>query len=305
MRHALIALALTAIATPAIANTATPLVSADWLSQNLGDADLVVLDIRNRIDGGSFETFTAGHIPGSIHSDYLGAGWRGADGNLPPIPAIEGLIGSLGIDNDDHVIVVPAGVSSTDFGSAARVYWTFKVLGHEEVSILDGGLGAWADAGLSLATGVPTIEPSAFTADFQPALLATRDEVQSAIATDVQLVDARPAPLYSGQIELAATGRAGTIPGAINLQQQTLLDGAGRHTVNADTVDMLMEAAGGSTDDGGERIAFCNTGHWASVAWFAMSEIAGYDNVSLYDGSMADWGADQSRPVVPGGSSAN
>lgn len=305
MRHALLALTLTATAAPAMASTATPLVSADWLGQRLGSADLVVLDIRNRIDGGSLDTFAAGHIPGSVHSDYLAAGWRGPDGNLPEIAALESLIGGLGIDNDDHVVVVPAGVSSTDFGSAARVYWTFKVLGHDAVSILDGGLGAWADAGLTLDTGVPVVEPDRFTADFRPALVATGAEVEAALANGTQLVDARPAEQFEGLAAHPAAGRAGTLPGAVNLQQQTLLDAAGRHTVTADTVSLLLESAGGSAAGAGEQIAFCNTGHWASVAWFALSEIAGFDDVSLYDGSMVEWSGDRSRPVVPGQSAAN
>lgn len=304
MRRTLIALALTAAASPALADT-TPLVSTDWLNQRLDADDLVVLDIRNRIDGGSLDTFAAGHIPGSVHSDYIAAGWRGPDGNLPEIVGLERLIGGLGIDNDDHVVVVPAGVSSSDFGSAARIYWTFRVLGHDRVSILDGGLGAWIDAGLALGTGLPTVEPSRFTADFRPELVATSAEVEAALGNGTQLVDARPSPQFEGLAAHPAAGRAGTLPGAVNLQQQTLLDAAGRHTVTADTVSLLLESAGGATARAEEQIAFCNTGHWASVAWFALSEIAGFDNVSLYDGSMVEWSGDQSRPVVQGQSVAN
>ena len=304
MRLPLATAALLALSGPALADGVTPLVAGDWLNDRLGADDLVVLDIRNAIDGGSAETFAQGHIPGSIHSDYLADGWRapadGIVGMLPPIADLEALIGGLGIDNDDHVVIVPAGTSSTDFGSAARVYWTFKVLGHDAVSILDGGLAGWTGAGFDLASGTAALEPATFTADFQPQLIATADEVEAAIDSGVQLVDARPADQYAGEAAHAQSLRAGTIPGAVNLQQQTLLDDAGQRTVSADAVNYLLQAAGGDTAVDGGQIAFCNTGHWAAVAWFALSEVAGQDDVALYDGSMVDWTADQSRPVVNG-----
>ena len=126
---------------------AEPLVSVGWLSDNLVNDKVVILDIRNKIDGGSKEIFGTGHIPSAIYSNYLSDGWRstvdGIVGKLPPVNDLEILIGNLGIGNGDHVVVVPGGINSSDFGSAARVYWTFKVLGHEEVSILDGGYTAW------------------------------------------------------------------------------------------------------------------------------------------------------------------
>src|SRR5450631_3614743 len=141
-----IALVLIAAA-PAAAADAQPLVSAAWLNSHLRDANLVVLDIRSAIDGSKPETFARGHIPGAVHSDYDKAGWRvtrnGVPFMLPTVAELEKLIGETAIDEDSHVVVVPAGVSYTDFGSAARVYWTLKVAGLAKVSILDGGFAAW------------------------------------------------------------------------------------------------------------------------------------------------------------------
>ena len=111
---------------------ASPLVSPAWLSDKLDDEKIVIIDLRNKIDKGSYESFLQGHIPGAIHSDYLKDGWRvgrdGVVGLLPQAEQFEGLARRLGVSDDTHVVVVPAGVSSTDFGSAARAYWTFKVL---------------------------------------------------------------------------------------------------------------------------------------------------------------------------------
>ncbi len=283
-----------------IAAAGEPLVTADWLADRLDTADLVVLDIRNRIDGGSAETYAAGHIQGAVYSNYAEAGWRqerdGVVGMLPPVEDLEALIGGLGIDNDDHVVIVPAGVGPTDFGSATRIYWTFKVLGHDAVSILDGGHAGWVAAGHPLDEGGVTPEAATFTADFQPHLIASAEDVAAA-GEGVALVDARPNGQYVGDDKAGPVARPGTLPGAVNLPNGTLVSEDGFARSAAD-VEALLASVDVATD--GPQIAFCNTGHWASVAWFAASEIAGIEDVSLYDGSMTEWTADESRPVVLG-----
>ena len=117
-----------------------------------------------------------GHIPGAIHSDYDKAGWRVTRGGvpfmLPTLAELEKLIGELGIDEDTHVVVVPAGVHFTDFGSAARTYWTLKVAGVAKVSILDGGYAAWVAEQNEIETGPSKPSPKIFTATLNKALLA-------------------------------------------------------------------------------------------------------------------------------------
>src|SRR5215510_8139509 len=147
-----------------------PLVSAAWLKDRLGDPDLVIVDIRSTLDGGGQEGYIKAHVPGAMHSDYDKAGWRVTRNNvplmLPTVPELEKLIGETGIDEDSHVVVVPAGVHVLDFGSAARVYWTLKALGHKQVSILDGGYAAWtADPTNPVETGVHAPSPRIFTAE--------------------------------------------------------------------------------------------------------------------------------------------
>src|SRR5215470_8673091 len=161
---------LSALAAPAArADSAPPLVSTGWLKQHLKDADLLVLDVRSAIDGGGAEAFARSHIPGAVHSDYDKAGWRvtrnGVPFMLPTLPELEKLIGELGIDEDSHVIVVPAGVHSLDFAAAARVYWTLKATGVAKVSILDGGIAAWtADSTNPIEAGQSSPSPKIFTA---------------------------------------------------------------------------------------------------------------------------------------------
>ena len=169
------------LAVPGHAETVTPLVSTGWLKQHLKDPDVFVLDVRSAIDGGGAEAFVKGHIPGAAHSDYDKAGWRVTRGGvpfmLPTLPELEKLIGELGIDEDTHVIVVPAGVHYTDFGSAARTYWTLKVAGVSKVSILDGGYAAWTAENNATETGAVKPSPKIFTATLNKALLAEAGEV--------------------------------------------------------------------------------------------------------------------------------
>ena len=135
-----------------------------------------MLDIRSAIDGGGAEAYAKAHIPGAVHSDYDKAGWRvtrnGVPFMLPTTAELEKLIGETGIDEDNHVVIVPAGVSATDFGSAARVYWTLKVAGHPAVSILDGGFAAWQAAGYPVESGKVTPSPKIFTLELDERLLA-------------------------------------------------------------------------------------------------------------------------------------
>lgn len=293
-----LALALPSMAVSA-GPDARPLVDVAWLQAHQGSDNLVVLDIRNAIDGGDRATFESGHIPGAVYSSYTGDGWRITEndvpGKMPPVADLEALIGGLGIDNDDTVVVVPAGVGSTDFGSAARVYWTFKVLGHDRVAILDGGHRAWVEAGGATESGSTEVSATEFRADFQPRLLATTDEVQAAIEADGSLVDARPAAQYEGEDKHPQARVAGTIPGANSLEESLLVREGTAHFVDRARVRELVEAADIRTDE--RVLTFCNTGHWAATAWFALSEVGGYEDVAMYDGSMVEWTSDEARPV--------
>lgn len=128
--------------------TDQPLVDAAWLAQHLGNESLVVLDIRDATDAG--DLYAAGHVPGAVAAPYAASGWRAKVGNVPGLlpteEAIETLVSGLGVSNDSHVVILTGGANASDFGGATRVYWTFKVYGHDNVSILDGGYAAWAKA---------------------------------------------------------------------------------------------------------------------------------------------------------------
>ncbi|ALM52460.1 sulfurtransferase [Halomonas huangheensis] len=302
MRRTFPAVALLMATGTVYAANVEPLVSPQWLSEHLEDENLVVLDIRSSVDnGGDRSSFEKAHIPGSIYSSYTEDGWRetrdGVQGVMPPVSSLERLIGGLGIDNDDTVVIVPAGTGATDFGSAARVFWTFQVLSHDDVTILDGGFAGWQEAGLDVASGeVQYPDPVRFEGSLDDSLLATTEEVEAARDAQVQLVDARPEGFFSGGEQSSATSSPGTIPGALNLPYENFLrDDKGAWHLDTAEVTARLQASELSGD--APMVSFCNTGHWAATDWFVLSQIAGYDDVALYDGSMAEWTQDGTRPV--------
>lgn len=285
---------------------ASPLVSPAWLSENLDDNKLVIIDLRNKIDEGSYQTFLEGHIPGAIHSDYLKDGWRvgrdGVVGLLPEAEQFQSLARRLGVSDNTHVVVVPAGVSSTDFGSAARAYWTFKVFGHDNVSILDGGFAAWRDfAPAKIETGAFVApEPGNFVARFNPEFYIGTSDVAAFAANPGQalLVDGRTDEQFYAGGKHPKAAKAGRIPSAVLMDQDKAYSPEGNRLKSRDELAEIYRNLGDKT-----IVSYCNTGHWAATNWFVMSEILGQKNVKLYDGSMVEWTANTDLPLDTSGKS--
>jgi thiosulfate/3-mercaptopyruvate sulfurtransferase len=284
--------------TRASAQQAQPLVSVEWLKQHRSDPSVYVLDIRSAIDGGGAAAYAQGHIPGAVHSDYDKAGWRVTRDNvpfmLPTLAQLEKLIGEVGIDEDKHVVIVPAGVHYTDFGSAARVYWTLKIAGLKRISILDGGYAAWkANPANPVETGPNPPSPTIVTVTLDKALLADAADVERVLQSrSATLLDARPASFFAGKEKAPAAAAYGHIPGAINIDSAGFYDAARNRLKPKAELEELASAI-----PAGPVVSYCNTGHWAATDWFVLHELVGRRNVSLYDGSMVEWTADSSRKV--------
>src|SRR6476619_3285518 len=277
---------------------ADPLVTPHWINGHLTATDLVVLDLRSAIDGGGAQAYAAGHIPKRVHSDYDKAGWRVTRNNVPfmvpTVPELEKLIGDLGIDEDTHVVVVPAGVNVLDFGSAARTYWTLKYAGVGKVSILDGGVAAWRQAGLPVANGLKRPSPKIFSATLDQSLLAEAGEAETTEKNGgATLIDARPASFFTGKEKAPASQAYGHIPGARNIESADFYDAK---TNKLKPKDDLARIANGLTAD--PVVAYCNTGHWAATDWFVLHELLGNKAARLYAGSMVEWTSNASRPLA-------
>lgn len=279
--------------------TDKPLVDSAWLAGQLGNPSLVVIDIRDAVEGKN--PYDAGHVPGAVNARYSEYGWRttvdNIPGMLPPTEQIQSLIANLGVNNDSQVVIIPAGTNASEFGGATRVYWTFKVLGHDAVTILDGGYSAWTKASRQVSTDAVTVAAAGdFKAEFRPELLADVKEVTDAINSDTNLIDARTVAQFIGKEKTNTVQKLGTVPTAVNVNFDKFYHQDVPAFASAAEIAEFVKASGAATDKG--LIAFCNTGHLASIAWFGLSEVEGLKNVRLYDGSMSQWTSDPSRPVV-------
>lgn len=296
MRSLLIAVTAAAVfATPAFAQ---PLVDAQWLIENGANENVVVVDIRADIEGTDLGELP--YVANAVVAPYNTAGWRteidGVPGKIPAVEDIASLIGGLGIDNGDHVVIVPWGTNSSEIGGATRVYWTFKYLGHDGVSILDGGWRQYDAVGGARIAEPITPQPVVFEVALQENLLATTDEVLEALRNGTSLVDGRPLEQFLGQTKSPVVAALGTIPGSINIPHSEFYSSEFARFAQPETVEALVAAVGLGSNEA--NISFCNTGHWASVAWFGLSEILGNKQSSMYDGSMSEWTQDPSRPVL-------
>lgn len=287
------------VAAPVVtfAQDVTPLVTAEWLKAHADDENIAIIDIRDKID----ET-DLGELPfiaNAAVAPYASAGWRteveGVPGQIPPVEQIAALIGSLGVDADDHVVIVPWGTDSSEFGGATRVYWTFKYLGHDAVSILDGGWRQYDAQGGERVAEAAVPVAAEFVANVRPELRATTADVEAALAAGTKLVDGRPEEQYLGQSKSPVVRIEGTIPGAVNIPHSSFYSAEYASFALPETVAALAQGVGLAEDE--KNIVFCNTGHWASIAWFALHEVGGNENSAMYDGSMAEWAADPARPI--------
>jgi thiosulfate/3-mercaptopyruvate sulfurtransferase len=215
---------------------------------------------------------------------------------MPPVEELEALISSLGIDNDTHVVISPRGNNAKSVGAATRVYWTFKVLGHDKVSILDGGTeGFAADKKNTLESGIRDTKPKPFKADLRTDMLVSREDVKAAQASNEGLVDYRGPDQFLGINRHPKVKQRGTLATAGNLPIEWLtVDNSGRFR-SSSGLQEAYRLAKIPADQG--HIAFCNTGHNSAMGWFVASELLDNKGVRMYDGSMADW-TRQDDPVV-------
>jgi len=273
---------------PALA-AAQPLVTPAELSARLGEAQLRIVDIRDGKNDAGKTPYELGHIAGALPAPY--SKWRGPKdnpGKLPSEEALTAVVQKLGIDAATPVVVVYEGANSTDFGSAARVYWTLKAAGVQKLSILNGGVKAWRAANLPLTAEPGSVAPSTFTVKVDPKYVATQDEVAGVIGKDsVRLLDARPAAFFLGETRHAAAKTPGTLVGAKNVDNAVwFAKGSGALLPTSD-VKRIAQETGVQTDQ--PTVSFCNTGHWAATNWFVLSEVLGQKDVKLYPESTVGW----------------
>ena len=265
------------------------LVSTAWLAQHLSDPDLRILDASWYLpDAGrnARAEYSAAHIPGArfFDIDEISDQRSALPHTAPPPEKFISRMRAMGV-GDGHQVVIYDGAG---LFSAARVWWTFRLMGKQDVAVLDGGLPKWRAEGLPLDDLPPVIKDRHMTVQRQARLI--RDVTQVAAASklgDHEILDARSPARFRGDAAEPRPGlRSGHIPGARNLHYATLLteDGTLR---SPEGLRAVMAAAG--VDLTKPAITSCGSGVTAAIVNLALERI-GHRNHALYDGSWAEWG---------------
>jgi len=277
-----------------------PLVSADWLKANLGAPDLKVLDgtwhMPGEPEGRDF--YLSGHIPGAIffNIDEVSDKSNPLPHMLPSPQQFEAAAGAMGLTEKDRIVVY----DDRGVFTAARVWWTFRVMGHEKIAVLDGGFPAWRAAGGAVETEVPLPPAKIYTASPKPQLAASAADVRAAlVAPGVCVVDARSAGRFKGEAPEPRAGlRQGHMPGACSLPFTDLHTAAAGLKSPEEIVNAFREAG---ADLSGRVITSCGSGVTAAVLSLAL-EVIGCRNHAVYDGSWTEWGDERNDnaafPVV-------
>lgn len=274
------------------------LVSTDWLAAHLADPDLRVIDATWFLGGdrNAHAEYRAAHIPGARFWDLDAiVDTRSALPHMAaPTELFVSRVRAMGI-GDGHQIVV---YDNSPVHSAARVWWNFRLMGHDSVAVLDGGLGKWRAEGRPLDNAAPQIRDRHFSVRRRPELV--RDVTQIAAASklgDHEIVDARAAERFRGEVAEPRPGlRSGHIPGSKNLPFG-LLYAADGTLKPVDELRAAFEAAG--VDLSRPVITTCGSGVTAASLFLALERIGQHDH-SLYDGSWAEWGSFPDLKIATG-----
>ena len=278
------------------------IVSATWLRERLAadDSKLVLVDVRADLVDLAWgrAQYLEGHLPGAVFADLerdLSAPKTGTNGRhpLPPVERMAEVFGRLGIGPDS--VVVAYDHASGLF--AARLWWMLRYLGHDEAAVLDGGTGAWVEAGGSLIPGEETRAPRQFIPRPVAGMAVGAAEVEAGLASGAHvLVDAREPIRWRGERE-PIDPIAGRIPGARNHFWKKSLDTDGRFRSPEDLRGILGAVA--EPREGRRIVCYCGSGVSAAHGALAL-ELAGIGDVAVYSGSWSEWCADPGRPVGRG-----
>lgn len=276
------------------------LVETDWLAEHLGTPDVVVLDASWHLPAAERDPkqeFLDRHIPGALFFDIDEI--ADTDDPLPhmlPSPEkFSARVRKMGIGDGKRVVVY----DSLGLFTAARVWWMFRIMGHDDVAILNGGLPKWIAEDRPIEDGPPRgTQERHFTARLKTMMV--RDAGDVSVASDnqtAQIVDARsPARFQGKEPEPRPELRSGHIPGSLNVHYASLLAPDGTVKDNQ-ALREAFENAG--VDYSKPVITSCGSGVSAAILALGL-EMTGHRKVAIYDGSWTDWGADENRPVATG-----
>jgi thiosulfate/3-mercaptopyruvate sulfurtransferase len=270
------------------------LVSVDWAEENLNAPGVVFVEVDE-----DTSAYDGGHIEGAVRLDWKKDLQDQVRRDFVNQEQFSDLLSARGISNDDEVILY--GGNNNWF--AAYAYWYFKLYGHNNVKLLDGGRKKWELDGRPLSTEAvnrPATQYKASAPDLS--IRAFRDEVIAAIGTK-NLVDVRSPDEFTGKILAPAhlpqeqSQRPGHIPGAINVPWSKAANEDGTFKSDAELTEIYKEAG---LDGEKDTIAYCRIGERSSHTWFVLQELLGHQNVKNYDGSWTEYGSLVGAPIELG-----
>lgn len=275
------------------------LVSTDWLAKHLRDPDLRVLDASWYLPAMGRDAraeYDAGHIPGArfFNIDEISDQRSNLPHMAPPPEKFISRMRAMGV-GDGHQVVVYDGAG---LFSAARVWWTFRLMGKTDIAVLDGGFPKWQAEGREIEDMPPMVRDRHMTVSRQNHLVKDVTQVAHAAKLgEAEIIDARSAPRFRGEAPEPRPGlRSGHIPGSKNLPYGEVLNADGTMKSVAE-LKAVFEAAG--IDLKKPAITSCGSGVSAAVLSLALERI-GHRNHALYDGSWAEWGMYDDLKVATG-----
>lgn len=281
------------------------LVESDWLESRLDDPDIRVVDCRTNIaisDDGEVLFSSAepdwleGHIPGAVHVDIrtqLSDGSNDLPFMLPPADQFASVVSRLGIGAGKRVILYDGFYNIW----AARMWWMLRAFGHDDATVLNGGITKWTLEGRPLASGDEAVEAATFEANPRADRFVTKDRVLSGIDDrQTHILDALGAEHFTGDAPFWVH-RPGHIPSADNLPYDAIVDHETHAYLPPDRLAQVVASLGLPKDE--PVITYCHAGNAASSAAFALA-LMGHEDVAIYDGSLREWAADASLPMELG-----
>jgi len=278
-----------------------PLVGTDWLADNLGRDDVVIVDATYHLPTARRDAraeYEAAHIPGARFFDIDAIADQASPlpHMLPSPEQFARAAEAMGIGDGDHVVAY----DTYGLMSAARAWWMLRVFGHDRVSVLDGGLPKWQREGRPVTATIPG-PPRArrFTPRFRPELVRTKEQLLSNLTSRAeQVVDARaPGRFHGTQPEPRPGLRAGHIPGSLNLPYTNLIDPEKLTVLPPERLREAFAASG--VDPDRPVVASCGSGVTACVLALGL-HVIGARSIAVYDGSWSEWGLPGDTPVETG-----